>query len=97
MNAASTIYTPGNTRSLTIGVVDDVDLAIQMIFDAFEDTPLYDEAILHAKEHAAQSCSGEQKDRTLEIIDQLGRVMDREYWSARTPYTFSAARTPNNS
>jgi hypothetical protein len=36
------------------GIHDDIDSAIKMIFDAFENTPLHEEEIRLAMEKAAQ-------------------------------------------
>lgn len=96
MIATSVIFTANNKGTLTVGMMDGVDSAIQMIFDAFENTSLHDQAVLHAKERAAQSYSGAQKERALEIIEQLGRMMDRDYWSAPTPYIFSSTIPARN-
>lgn len=59
---------------------DDVNSAIKMIFDAFENTPLHDEAVRLAKEKATESLIGEQRNRALAMIEQLGSLMDREHW-----------------
>jgi hypothetical protein len=61
-------------------ITGEVDSAIDLIFDAFENTPLHNEAVTMAKEKAAASYIGEQRDRALVIIEQLGHLMDRQHW-----------------
>lgn len=65
------------------GIVEDVNSAIQMIFDAFENTPLHGEAVRLAKKKAAASLSGEQRDKALVAIEKLGHLMDREHWAKK--------------
>jgi hypothetical protein len=63
-----------------LGDVGEVRVAIRLIFEAFESTTQHDLAVQQAKEAAVKSFSGEQQQRTLAIIDQLGRMMDPQYW-----------------
>ncbi|MFI4941590.1 MAG: hypothetical protein ACHP7O_14775, partial [Burkholderiales bacterium] len=67
----------------TLRITGDVDSAIDLIFDAFENTPLHHEAVKMAKEKAAASYIGEQRERALSIIEQLGHLMDRQHWEKK--------------
>jgi len=96
MMAHSTIRNVDDSAGNSFAFMEEVDSAIQYIFDAFETTSSHDEAVRYAKEKAAQSVGGEQKERTVQVIGQLGRMMDRDYWSAPSPHVFSRQKLSRN-
>lgn len=92
MSPSSDNSATNEKKYLTLGSAEEIDSAIHLIFDAFENTCLHEEAVRQAKERAAKVYSGEKKDRTLVVIDQLGHMMDLQYWTKkerRTKYLLS--------
>ncbi|MFI4941506.1 MAG: hypothetical protein ACHP7O_14345 [Burkholderiales bacterium] len=83
MSPSSRNLTKNEQKYFTIGSAEEIDSAIHLIFDAFENTCLHQEAVRQAKEKAAQVYSDAERERALQVIDQLGRMMDLQYWEKR--------------
>ncbi|CAN5121034.1 hypothetical protein BH11PSE11_BH11PSE11_24000 [soil metagenome] len=83
MKSFSDLHLPNDQRYSGLGSAEEIESAIELIFEAFEVTPLHEDAVMRAKKRAAQKFSGEQRDRAVVIIDQLGRMMDLRYWESK--------------
>jgi hypothetical protein len=70
-------------KYFSLGSPEDVRSAIDLIFEAFENACDFEEAVLLAKKNASKLYDGKEKDRTLVLIEQLGFMMDHQYWKKK--------------
>jgi hypothetical protein len=74
-------------KYFALGSPEEVRSAIDLIFEAFENTCHSEEAVLLAKQSASKLYDGKKRDRTLVMIEQLGFMMDLQYWEKKTRTT----------
>lgn len=67
-----------STMTVDHGTNHELEIALDLVLDAFSSTAFHDEATDSALQMAGQLYSGEQSAQIKEIIKQLGETMQRD-------------------